>query len=189
MGAGGTRLVLADSICRIFNVYDLYRRSSLAIRHIVGSLTSTIDANFRNDCSGSSEISAWAFQRIQWSSRCVLSSDSSSLAYWILELFESRIFCHNTINGWSWVSKKSNYLSLLSLARKPLMIAALPNYIPIIHLVSISRLLRIWLEDFLGRQQSLAETQYSEKLKIVRILVTHLIYIYIYIYIEKKCFR
>jgi len=56
-----TRLVLAtlERICRIFNVYDLYRRSFSAIRRIVGSLTPTIDANFCNNCPGSSEISAW----------------------------------------------------------------------------------------------------------------------------------
>jgi len=56
-----TRLVLAasENICRIFNVYDLYQKSSSAIRRIVGSLTLTIDANFRNNCFGSSEISAW----------------------------------------------------------------------------------------------------------------------------------
>jgi len=46
-------------ICRIFNMYDLYRRSSSAFRCIVGSLTPTIDANFRNNCPGSSEISVW----------------------------------------------------------------------------------------------------------------------------------
>jgi len=58
-----TRLVLAasESICRTFNVFDLYRRFSSAIRRIVGSLTPTIDADFRNDCPESSKISAWAF--------------------------------------------------------------------------------------------------------------------------------
>jgi len=54
MGRRATRFGLAasESICRIFNVYDLYvrcRRSSSTIRRIIGSLTPTIDANFHND--------------------------------------------------------------------------------------------------------------------------------------------
>ena len=81
-----TRLVLAasENIYRIFNVYDLYRKSSSAFGRIVGLLTLTIDANFRNDCPGSSEISTWALLTMRESSRCVLLSDSSSLAYWKL---------------------------------------------------------------------------------------------------------
>ncbi|KYM80130.1 hypothetical protein ALC53_09224 [Atta colombica] len=52
-----TFLAASESICRIFNVYELYQRSS-TIRRIVGLLTLTINANFRNDCPRSSEISA-----------------------------------------------------------------------------------------------------------------------------------
>ena len=73
-------LVASESICRIFNLYDLYQRFSSAIRRIVDSLTPTIDANFRNDCPGSSALKF--FQRLRGSSRCVFSSDSSSLTYW-----------------------------------------------------------------------------------------------------------
>jgi len=65
-----TRLVLATSerIYCIFNVYDLYRRFS-AIRRIVGSLTPTIDANFRNDCLDLPKSALGSFRPLQGSSR------------------------------------------------------------------------------------------------------------------------
>ena len=98
-----TRLVLAasESICRIFNVYE-NRRFSLAVRCIVGSLTPTIDANFRNDCSRSSEISAWALSTTAKGPR-----DALFLCEWlfladILKLsldYSKAIYFVNVING------------------------------------------------------------------------------------------
>ena len=70
----------SESICRIFNVYDLYRRSSSTIRHIVGSLTPTFDTNFRKDCPGFAKdcpkSALESFQRLRGSSRYVLLSES-----------------------------------------------------------------------------------------------------------------
>jgi len=115
-----TRLVLAASkrICRIFNVYDLYRRSSSAfLRRIVGSLTPTIDANFHNDCPGSSEISdpfdhcrglRGAFFRV------TLPRWRTGTFVW---LFWSTIFCH-VINDWSQISKKPSYFRWWSSSAK-----------------------------------------------------------------------
>jgi len=56
-------------------------------RQLLARLQSTIDANFRNDCSGSSEIKP--LEPFQWlrgvfTMRRILSSYSSSLAYWNL---------------------------------------------------------------------------------------------------------
>jgi len=62
MGAETSNSTCSGSLRKYLSylyVYDLYRRSSLAIRCIVGSLTPTIN-NFRNDCPGSFEINAWA---------------------------------------------------------------------------------------------------------------------------------
>jgi len=61
------------------------------------------------------------FQWLRGSSRCVLLSDSSSLAYWNLHwTYKGHIFCHNVINDWSRISKKPNYFRCLSVQREDL---------------------------------------------------------------------
>jgi len=106
-------------ICPIFNVYDLYRKSSSAIRRTVASLTPTIDANFRNDCPGLSEITLELFQQLRESLRCVLSSDSSSLAYWNFRwtVLKSYILSQRQKR---LIYPKNRIISLLSAQRKGL---------------------------------------------------------------------
>jgi len=63
-----------------------------------------------------------SFRPLQESSPCVLSSDSFSLAYWNFRLIVLKhifiLFCHNIINGWSRISKKSNYFHWRSSSAK-----------------------------------------------------------------------
>jgi len=76
---------------------------------IVGSLTPTIDANFRNNCHGLSEISVWALSMTA-EVLAVRSFDSSSLAYWNLRWTVLKPYIlPQVINSWSRVSKEPNY--------------------------------------------------------------------------------
>ena len=77
---GGEQLGLSwqlESICRIFNVYDLYRRSSSAIRRIVARLYQSMLIALGHPKSALETLSIT-------SSRCVLSRNSFLLAYWNL---------------------------------------------------------------------------------------------------------
>jgi len=123
------------------------------------------------------------FQRLRRFSRCVLSSDSSSVAYWNLRwtILKPYILPQRLISS----IQRTELFPLLSAQREDLRWSRpsiIFDYIP--HLVSTSR--PFWEYDclleasFLGRQQQpLAEAQYSGKfkLKFVRILVTHPVYI------------
>jgi len=68
---------------------------SSAIQCVVGSLTPTIDANFRNVLDLPKSVLG-SFRPLQESSQCVLSSNSFSLAYWNLHLIVLKHYiCHN----------------------------------------------------------------------------------------------
>jgi len=142
----GQNLTVSENICRIFNVYELYRRSSSAIQRIVDSLTPTIDANFHNDCPGSSEISLEPFQQLRGFSRCVLSSDSSSLAYWNQNLrwivLKPYILsqCHKRLIS---SIQRTELFPLLSAQCEGLQWSRLFDYTPHFNIAAI---LRIWLE-------------------------------------------
>jgi len=119
------------------------------------------------------------FQRLQRSLRCILSSDSSSLAYWNLRWTVLKSYIFPQRHKWLISSiQRTELFPLLSTQREDFRWSRLFDYTS--HLVSTSR--PFWEYDclleassFLGRQQQfLAEAQYSEKfkLKFVRILVT-----------------
>ena len=73
---------------------------------------------------GHPKLALESFQRLRKSSRCVLSSDSSSLIYWNLGLLN--IFCHNVIN----ISgiQRTQLFSLLSAQREGLRCSRLFDY-------------------------------------------------------------
>ena len=154
---------------------DLYRRSSSAIRRIVGSLIPTIDANFCNACPESFKISPFndcesprdAFFRVtlpRWHTGTFV-----ELKLYILPQRHKQL-----ISG----IQKTELFPCWAPSAKAF------DYIP--HLVLTSR--SFWKYDcllkasgfFERQQQSLAETQYSRKfkLKFIRILATHLLYLY-----------
>ena len=140
-------------ICRIFNMYDL---SSSAIRRIVNSLIPIIDANFRNDCHPKSALEP--FQRLQRSLRCILSSDSSSLAYWNLRWTVLKPYILSQRHKRLILGIQIELFPLLSVQSKGLRWLRLIEYT--LHLVSTSR--PFWkydclLETSFSNQQSLAE--------------------------------
>jgi len=103
-----------------FNMYDLNQRSSSAIRSIVGSLTSTIDVNFRNDYSSYPKLALELFQWLRGSSRYVLSSDSSSLEYWNLCWTILKPYILQQRHKWliSGILKEPNYFRCWALSAK-----------------------------------------------------------------------
>jgi len=115
-----------------------------------------------------------AFFRMTLSRILEPSLDCSKAVYKALEQSKNS---HNIINDLQRIK-----LFRIIIECEDLRWSWLFDYTP--HLVSISRPFWKYESGFLGRQQqSLAEAQYSGKfkLKFVRILVTHPIYIYIYI--------
>ena len=77
----------------------------MAFRRIVGSLTPTIDANFRNHCPGSSEISAWA---LSMTAR-VLAFFRATLPSWNFHSTVLKPYILPQCHKWSRISKESNY--------------------------------------------------------------------------------
>jgi len=111
----------------------------------------------QNDYPGSSEISAWILS-LWRSSRCVLSSDSSSLAYWNLRWTVLKPYILPQRHKRLILGIQIELFPLLSVQPKGLRWLRLIEYT--LHLVSTSR--PFWkydclLETSFSNQQSLAE--------------------------------
>jgi len=148
-------------------------------RRIVGSLTPTIDANFRNDCPGSSKISLDPFDYCKGPRGVFL---RVTLPRWrtrtFVWLFWSTIFYH-VINGWSRISKKSIYFRWWSSSAKANNCGS-SLYLQYILCLVATTILSLWLFTRSIRlirspKWHLAEAQYGRKfkLKFVWILMTH----------------
>jgi len=111
-----TRLALtaSESICRIFNVYDLYEGPSRQFDALLVRLHQQSMLIFVTIAHPKMFES---FQRRRGSSRCILSSDSSSLAYWNLRwtILKPYILpqCHKRL-----ISKEPNYFCCWALSAK-----------------------------------------------------------------------
>lgn len=123
-------------ICHIFNVYDLYRRFSSAIRRIVGSLTQSTPI-FATIVLDPPKSALELFRQLRGSLWCVLSSDSSSPAYWN--------FCWTVLKSYTLSQRHKRLISGIQRTKLfPLLSAQregpsrLFDYTP--HLVSTSRL-------------------------------------------------